>query len=451
MSAKLYSVIDVETTGGTTHSSRVTDISIFVTDGKEILDEFSSLINPEMFIPGFITQLTGIDNEMVAGAPTFSEVAQRVLDITAGTTFVAHNVNFDFGMISSEFRRLGYAYERPKLCTVRLSRQFIPGHRSYGLGKICEDLGIPIHGRHRARGDAEATVQLFRMIMEASGGDLNLASEKWVKSLPHQLKREQVDRLPEGAGVYYFYNDQGTPIFIGSAGNLFKKVKTLLVSKARKAMEMKSLLADIDFESTGSELIARLKVMSAIQEHQPVFNHVPNRKAAYSVSVSTDLFGYIHLQVSPRASNNDNGLIFNTRREGEAYLEKLCKQYDLCPQLCGLKPGERCTEHMCLGACRQLEPAGSHNTRIQTALAERSFSKSDFVIVEKGLMSNEQAFVMIEDHEYIGYGVVNRELHTVSTLDDFRNYLNTDTASQEKIAIIQTYLSKNKPRIISTS
>lgn len=451
MSGKLYSIIDVETTGGTTHSSRVTDISIFVTDGIEVLDEFSSLINPEMFIPGFITQLTGIDNEMVSGAPTFSEVAQQVLDITAGTTFVAHNVNFDFGMISSEFRRLGYAYELPKLCTVRLARQFIPGHRSYGLGKICEDLGIPIHGRHRARGDAEATVELFKIIMQASGGDLNLASEKWVKSLPQQLKREQVDRLPEGAGVYYLYDDQGVPIFIGSAGNLFKKVKTFLVSKARKAMEIKSQLADIDFESTGSELIARLKVMSAIQEHQPVFNHVPNRKSAYSVRMSTDLFGYSHLEVSPLTSRSDNGLIFNTSREGEAYLEKLCKQYELCPQLCGLKPGQRCAEQMCLGACRQLEPAESHNARIRQALSERSFSKSDFVIIEKGMTPNEQAFVMIEDHEYIGYGVVNQELHAVSTLDDFRNYLNSDTASQEKIAIIQTYLSKNKPRVISTT
>lgn len=161
----LYAIIDIETTGQASTTGKITEIAIFIHNGFEITDSFTSLINPECYIPGFITNLTGIDNEMVRNAPKFFEVARKIVEITEDMVFVAHNVSFDYKFIQEEFRRLGYDYQRKTMCTVRMGRKFLPGYKSYSLGKICSELGISINGRHRAAGDALATVKLFEMIL----------------------------------------------------------------------------------------------------------------------------------------------------------------------------------------------------------------------------------------------------------------------------------------------
>ena len=161
----MYAIIDIETTGQSAKNGKITEVAIFIHNGYEVTDSFSSLINPECYIPGFITNLTGIDNEMVRTAPKFYEVARRIVEITESKVFVAHNVSFDYRFIQEEFKRLGYDYQRETMCTVRMGRKFLPGHKSYSLGRICDELGITIEGRHRAAGDALATVKLFEMIL----------------------------------------------------------------------------------------------------------------------------------------------------------------------------------------------------------------------------------------------------------------------------------------------
>lgn len=162
---ELYAIIDIETTGQSLSLGKITDIAIYLHNGIEIVDSFSSLINPECYIPQFITDLTGIDNQMVRNAPKFYEVARRIVELTQNAVFVAHNVSFDYKFVQEEFKRLGYDYQRQTMCTVRLGRKFLPGHKSYSLGKICDELGIVIDGRHRAAGDALATVKLFELIL----------------------------------------------------------------------------------------------------------------------------------------------------------------------------------------------------------------------------------------------------------------------------------------------
>jgi DNA polymerase III subunit epsilon len=162
----MYSIIDIETTGGSPKVEKITEIAIFVHDGKKVVNEFVTLINPEKNIPYYITSLTGIDNSMVANAPKFYEVARKIVTLTENTTFVAHNANFDYGFVKSEFLQLGYNYQRDMLCTVKLSRKLIPGKRSYSLGNLCGDLGICINDRHRAAGDALATVKLFELLLD---------------------------------------------------------------------------------------------------------------------------------------------------------------------------------------------------------------------------------------------------------------------------------------------
>lgn len=177
----MYAIIDIETTGNTYKTGKITEIAIFIHDGFGIVDSFTSLINPECYISPFITRLTGIDNEMVRNAPRFYEVAKKVVELTEDKIFVAHNVNFDYKFIKEEFSQLGYNYERPTLCTVRMGRKYIPGHRSYSLGNLCGELGIAIKGRHRAAGDALATVKLFEMILDRK-------AQKEAKLDPNQLR-----------------------------------------------------------------------------------------------------------------------------------------------------------------------------------------------------------------------------------------------------------------------
>jgi DNA polymerase-3 subunit epsilon len=162
----VYSIIDIETTGQHVQIGKITEIAIFVHNGQQITQSFSSLVNPECYIPAYITRLTGIDNKMVEHAPKFYEIARTIVELTAGNIFVAHNVMFDYSFVREEFKRLGYNFKRKTLCTVKLGRKYLPGHRSYSLGNICSDLNIKIEGRHRAAGDALATVRLLEMIME---------------------------------------------------------------------------------------------------------------------------------------------------------------------------------------------------------------------------------------------------------------------------------------------
>ncbi|MCF6333128.1 MAG: 3'-5' exonuclease [Draconibacterium sp.] len=162
----MFAIIDIETTGNKYNYRKITEIAIFQHNGQEISGSYSTLINPEMDIPLFITRLTGISNKMVQNAPKFYEVAKKIIELTNGRTFIAHNVSFDYKFIQEEYKRLGYEYRKKTLCTIKLSRKLLPGHRSYSLGKLCSDLGIEINGRHCAAGDALATVKLFEILIE---------------------------------------------------------------------------------------------------------------------------------------------------------------------------------------------------------------------------------------------------------------------------------------------
>jgi DNA polymerase III subunit epsilon len=162
----MYTVIDIETTGTSGKTGKIIEIAIILFNGQAITDSFVSLINPECTIPYYITKITGITNDMVYNSPKFYEIAKQIVQLTANKVFVAHNSSFDYNFIKSEFAQLGYNYHRKTLCTVELSRKLLPGHRSYSLGNLCSDLNISIIGRHRAEGDALATVELFKILLQ---------------------------------------------------------------------------------------------------------------------------------------------------------------------------------------------------------------------------------------------------------------------------------------------
>ncbi len=176
----MYSIIDIEATGGNSKIGRITEIAVYKFDGKEIVEEFNSLINPEMSIPPYVQGLTGITNKMARKAPKFFEIAKDLYAILDNSCIVAHNVKFDYSFIQMEYQSLGFEFKAPRLCTLELSQLLLPGHESYGLGKLCKSLDIQITDRHRATGDAKATVELFKLLMEADTE--NLLSRKRRKS-----------------------------------------------------------------------------------------------------------------------------------------------------------------------------------------------------------------------------------------------------------------------------
>ncbi|REG86218.1 exonuclease domain-containing protein [Winogradskyella sediminis] len=424
----IYTIIDVETTG---QGNRMTEISIFKYDGTTVIDEFTSLINPESFIPQHITALTGIDNALVADVPTFAEVAQDILNITQGTIFVAHNVNFDYNVINGEFKRLGIEFTRKKLCTVRLSRRLLPGHRSYSLGKLCNALDINLVDRHRARGDAEATVILFKLLLQQPNASevfkefLNKNSKE--ATLPPNLPKKTFEALPTTAGIYYFKDKKGKVIYVGKAINIKKRVLSHFYSKTKKSQDMVRETADIDFEDSGSELIALLMEDAAIKHHFPVYNKVAKRTVqSFAIFSYQDRKGVLHLASNKgRLVPNPIVTLFSIR-EVRAYLEKICETHNLCPKYCHLQESVAECSHFsiknCKGICRDEEAVEAYNDRVLEAIKDMADQKTDMVLREKGRHQNEEAFVMVKNGEYLGYGFVDKE-ETINHIDDLETFL----------------------------
>ncbi|EPR70352.1 DNA polymerase III epsilon subunit [Winogradskyella psychrotolerans RS-3] len=424
----IYTIIDVETTG---QSNRMTEISIFKFNGDTVIDEFTSLINPETYIPQHITALTGIDDHMVADAPRFAEVADDIISITEGAIFVAHNVNFDYKVISGEFSRIGLEFNRKKLCTVRLSRRLLPGHRSYSLGKLCSALEINLVGRHRARGDAEATTILFELLLQQPEASdvfkefLNKNSKE--ATLPPNLPKETFEALPDTAGIYYFKDKKGIVIYVGKAINIKKRVLSHFYSKTKKAQDMVRETRDIDFESSGSELIALLMEDAAIKHHFPVYNKVAKRTIqSFAIFSYEDRKGILHLASNKsRLVPNPIVTLFSIR-EVRAYLEKMCEKHNLCPKYCHLQESVSECSHFniknCKGICKDEEAVEDYNNRVLEAIHDMSDQKSDIIVREKGRHDNEEAFVMVKNGDYLGYGFVDKE-ETINHIDDLDTFL----------------------------
>ncbi|MFH4965438.1 exonuclease domain-containing protein [Gaetbulibacter sp. M235] len=441
----MYTIIDVETTG---QGNKVTEISIFKYDGTQIIDEFTSLVNPEAYIPDYITALTGIDNLMVANAPTFPEIANDVLAITENTIFVAHSVNFDYNVIRNEFKAIGIDFRRKKLCTVRLSRKLIPGHRSYSLGKICHALDIDINGRHRARGDAEATVILFEKLLNSEGSEtvFNDFLKKTSKeaTLPPHLPSSVFNDIPNEPGVYYFKNKKGKVIYVGKAKDLKKRVLGHFYDKTEKELNLCRETVDIDFELSGSELIALLMEDAAIKQYFPEYNQASKRNPkAYAIFSYEDRKGIIHLAYNTLKATPNPLLTFYNITDCRQFLESLCTQFELCPKYCHLQEGvTQCSHYKiktCHGICLENEPIIEYNKRVQKSIKHVVENSKDFVIKQKGRHSEEEAFVLIKNSVYLGYGFIDRS-EQITNYEALENYLipQKDNVDVQKILRMQS-------------
>lgn len=411
----MWCIIDIETTGVSKHKGKITEIAIYKHDGQRVIDEFVSLVNPETTIPYDITRLTGISNAMVEDAPKFYEIAQQIIEITEDATFVAHNVNFDYGFIQHEFADLGYSFQRKKLCTVKQSRLLLPGHRSYSLGKLCRDLGIIIDGRHRAAGDAFATVKLFEQLYAIDPKlGMGMAKEVQLSSYLHpELDAEKVMNVPKKTGVYYLYNVEKEVIYVGKSTNLHKRIANHLRNpKTQKAIQMHKEVADLSFEITNSELIALLLEAEEIKRLQPKFNRAQKRKSfEYGLTLTTDLFGYQLLQVTKNQSGTLPITTYSTLNEGKKHVEKICEDYQLCRGLTGLQQCNRgCVffgTQVCKGAALCEVDADTYNQNVQKAIKSINIWHKSVLIIEPGTTKDLHYVIWIEKGHYKGYGLVD--------------------------------------------
>jgi DNA polymerase-3 subunit epsilon len=443
-----YAIIDVETTGSSPFNGKITEIAIYIHNGTIVIDSFCSLVNPECNIPWNIIQLTGITNEMVSSAPKFYEIAKKIVEITANTTFVAHNASFDYSFIREEFKRLGYDYKRKTLCTVSLSRKLIPGLRSYSLGNICQDLNISIEGRHRASGDALATVRLFEKIL----GQNMTADHDLFSSRKGNLSEETIASLPGSCGVYYFYDSKGDLIYIGKSKNVHQRIISHLNNRlTKKAMEMSEKIASVSHEETGSELIALLLESEEIKKNRPFFNRQQRRSANnFGIFSFEDEDGYIRLQVKKIDDLSIPLTTFNFYQEGVDILHTQAEKYSLCKKLCHLddqlSPCFNSRIGGCMGACEGKEALEIYNLRVLEAIRPWQFHSPNFFILERGKNQNEMAIVKIYQGKYFGYGF-SSSIITQMDLDSMHDCIRKKNDNWDARMIIKGYLKRNHRQV----
>jgi DNA polymerase-3 subunit epsilon len=270
----LYTILDIETTGGKFNEEGITEIAIYKFDGHTVVDQFISLVNPEKEIQRFVVNLTGINNKMLQNAPKFYEIAKRIIEITKDCTLVAHNSSFDYRILSTEFERLGYDFNRNTLCTVELSKKLILDQPSYSLGKLIKALGIPMTDRHRASGDALATVQLFKLLLEKDTGKAIIQNA--VKYYDKRTKKERLQKLldavPKELGLFYIHNAEGKVIYLGRGKNVKSEVNKLFLKQTRRALKVQDRATSITYEKTGNDLFTRLKYYIELETLAPKYN-----------------------------------------------------------------------------------------------------------------------------------------------------------------------------------
>lgn len=400
-----YAVVDIETTGGTPITSKITEIAIIITDGSTIKDSYESLINPEIPIPYNITRLTGIDNSMVAEAPRFFEIAKDILSYLDGRIFVAHNVNFDYGHIKREFKELGYNFEADKLCTVRMSRKVFPGLPSYSLGKLCKSLGVTLTSHHRAMADTAATTEIFHLIKE---------QDKQAEIIQDFSMKIGIDKLPGKPGVYYFKNQEGRIIYIGKSINIKKRVKSHLNNyQTKKGLAIIENIDSVDYEITGNETLALLYENLAIKTHLPKHNR-RQTKTKFPFGIVVNKEGDYHSLETVNVTKERKTVIdFSSRREAMEFIKKTIDNYELCQKINGLENQNRVGScfryqlHDCHGACIGEESADDYNLRIEKFEQKYGAPNESGIFVSKGRKVSEKGFVLLENGTLTGFGFVS--------------------------------------------
>ncbi|UOE46896.1 GIY-YIG nuclease family protein [Mucilaginibacter sp. SMC90] len=451
----MYAIVDIETTGGHASANGITEIAICIHDGKKVVKRFETLVNPQRDIPIYISALTGITNEMVRDAPPFEDVAADIYHLIHGKIFVAHNVNFDFSFVRYHLAAAGYDLQTNKLCTVRLGRKILPGLPSYSLGRLCKHLGIDNQSRHRAMGDAEATAELFTLLLNSDTDNhikqsLKQGSKDQV--LPPNLSKKDIDKLPYTPGVYYFHDQKGKVIYVGKAKNLKKRVSSHFTGNnpGFQRQEFLRNIHQISHQVCGTELIAFVLEAIEIKRLWPKYNRSLKRfENAFCLYAFEDQRGYIRLAVDKYRKYSDPIYTCNSLLDGYNLLNKLIETFDLCPKLCFIqKNNELCTSaagSAC--ACEGVEPTESYNKKVNNAIDQLKQALPTYAIRDEGRTGDEHSCILVEKGQFYGMGYISHYFDA-DNVQQLKTYLTPYPGNDYIKNIVATYASKYPDRMV---
>ena len=394
---------------------------------------------------------------MLHNAPKFYEVAKRIVEITEGCIVVAHNSSFDYRILKTEFNRLGYTFKRKTLCTVELSKELIPDQPSYSLGKLTRSLGIAISDRHRADGDAKATVKLFKMLLnkDLKKEIITQAVKTEQKSKMAANLRTIIEKMPTETGVYYIHNETGDIIYIGKSNNIKKRITQHFTGTNSKSKKIQTLVTAVTFEKTGSELVALLKESEEIKKNKPILNRALRKTIfTHALYQFIDHNGYINLQID-RANREELPITtFTNRQSAKSFMHNISEKYELCQKLVGLyKTNSSCFKYEvkeCAGACLQKESVEDYNQKVNVLIELHRYDNKNMLIIDRGRYIDEKSVVVIENGIFKGLGFFDLN-HQINNTDVLLSLITPMSNNKDNQHIIQSYVRRNKKRLkIST-
>ncbi len=419
----MYSVLDIETTGGKYNEEGITEIAIHKFNGHEVVDKFISLVNPEKEIQPFVVKLTGINNKMLRSAPKFHEVAKRIVEITQGTVLVAHNAQFDYRILRTEFRRLGYEYERKSICTVDLAKKLLPDAESHSLGKLVRSLGIAVSDRHRANGDALATLKLFKLLL-AKDSDKTIIKDVLRSESTGELSERQLDivaSLPVETGVFYMHNKDGEIIYLSRSRNIQKKVNQQFIKPGSRARKLQKETRKVTFEKTGSSLIAQLKEYEETQRIKPYYNQPNGRLFTHGLFLGEDDQGFLKPKIKMLDKKESADITFNGPESGASFLQKITTE------LRSGKKGGNFEEY---------------NFGLEDLLSKYGLGQRTFLLKDKGREIGEQSIVFVKNGSYMGYGYCELN-HQINNIHILETLITAAKGDENTHHIIVSHLRKN--------
>ncbi|TDW44562.1 DNA polymerase-3 subunit epsilon [Flavobacterium sp. 270] len=446
MKKQEYAIVDIETTGGNASGSRITEIAIIIHDGKNVIDRWETLINPEREIPLPIFALTGINNEMVKNAPIFDDVSDKILEMLTDRIFVAHNVNFDYSFVRHQLQQAGFKWTARKLCTVRAARKIKPGLSSYSLGNLCTSLDIFVKDRHRAGGDADATTILFSRLLEWDEEGVIAKMIKMTSQdqrLPPNLPPEDFEQLPEKPGVYYFYNEVKKVIYVGKAINLKKRVASHFSGHNIKSQRQNFLrdIHGISFEVCATELMALLLECTEIRKLWPTYNRALKRfEPKFGLYQYEARSGYKYLGIGKLSKFQVCIEVFNSEFDAINLLRSLSEQFAIDYRFCKYtKPEEG--EFAPQKEVASLPDVNTHNEQIESAIDFLLGQRSSFAIIDKGRTAEERSCIWVENGHFYGMGYIIFDVGFTEP-SDIKDYVTPYKSNNYIMHLIENYAAK---------
>ena len=387
---------------------------------------------------------------MLRNAPKFHEVAKRILEITEETIFVAHNTSFDYRILKTEYNRLGYNFKRKTLCTLELSKKLIPDMDSYSLGKLTRQLGIPLTQRHRASGDALATIKLFKLLLDKDL-EKNIIIENIKNTNKFSLSNnlsQVLEQLPNSTGIYYIHDKNSKIIYIGKSKNIKKRINQHFTGKDNKSAKLQLHSDSVTYDETGSELIALLKESHQIKLHKPIYNRkLRKSKYPYGLYSRLDENNYINLKISKINTTSKPITTFKNINNAISFINKLVTENNLCQKLCGIyKSNSHCFRYTikeCSGACINKEEFNDYNDRLSKGVKFLNFDKKNFAIIDKGRSVDENSFILVENGLFIGLGYFNLNFQ-LSNIEVLKKIIIKMDHNKDNQKIIQGFLKRSK-------